>query len=103
MKTNIITVHEEEYSDKSRIIGMLLNFVPDDSVEFFSFKDSHPYIFKTGIYIFFETFIDLMDYLLYGDKKMKRAYMEEKEFDIYYNAENIEGKFVDILNWESDE
>lgn len=100
MKTNIITVHEEEYSDKSRIIGVLLNFVPDDSVEFFSFKDSFPYIYKTGIYIFFETLIDLIDYLLYGDKKMKRAYMEEKEFDKYYNADNIDGKFEDKLVWE---
>ena len=77
MKTYLKTVHAEEYSDGSRTLGILLNY--DDE----GFQESFPYIYhqKNTMYIFFNTMVDLFDYILYGESKMKRAYMEETEFD----------------------
>lgn len=98
MKTHITTAHEEGYSDDSKTLGVLLNYTKDDSFKE-SFKESFIYIFKNNIYIFFDTMIDMLDYLLYGEKKMKRAYMEEEVFDSYYDASYIEGKFTDLLEW----
>jgi hypothetical protein len=43
--------------------------------------------------------VDLFDYLLYGENKMKRAYMEEFEFDKLYDADFINGKFNEKLTW----
>jgi len=94
MKTKIKTVHEEEYSDKSKIIGILLNYSIEDD-----WSESFPYIFKNGTYIFFNTIIELMDYMLYGENKMKRAYIEEIVFDSYYDAEYIINNFGEILVW----
>jgi hypothetical protein len=94
MKTKIKTVHEEQYSDNSRIIGILLNYSKDDDS-----TDSFAYYYKDGMYVFFNTIIDLIDYLLYGEKKMKRAYMSEEIFDQYYDADYIEGSFNEILKW----
>lgn len=94
MKTRIKTAHEEEYSNKSRTLGVLLNY---SSIE--EWKDSLIYIYRDGMYIFFNTMIDMIDYLLYGDNKIKRAYMDEETFDSYYDAESIDGKFSDILKW----
>jgi hypothetical protein len=34
-----------------------------------------------------------------GKTKVKRAYMEEIEFDKYYDADNINAKFTEILKW----
>jgi hypothetical protein len=55
------------------------------------------------MYIFFNTIIDLMDYLLYGEmhgeSKMKRAYMEESEFDKLYDLDFLNGKFGAELSW----
>lgn len=96
MKTIIKTVHEEQYSDNSsRIIGVLLNYSEEDA----NWKDSFPYYYKDGMYVFFNTIVDLIDYLLYGGKKMKRAYMQEETFDQYYDADYIEGSFNEILKW----
>lgn len=93
MLTRIKTVHSEEYSDGSRTIGLLLNYSSTQE-----WSESLVYIYRNGTYIFFEVIIDMIDYLLYGEKKMKRAYMEEEEFDNYYDN-NINGKFSDILKW----
>ena len=95
MRTRIKTVHEEEYSDKSRTLGVLLNY---SSIEVW--KDSLIYIYRDGMYIFFNTMIDMIDYLLYADNKIKRAYMDEETFDTYYDAESIDGKFSDVLKWQ---
>jgi hypothetical protein len=94
MKTHIKTVHEEEYSDKSRTLGVLLNYSDLDK-----WKDSLVYIYRDGMYIFFNTIIDMIDYLLYGENKMKRAYMDEEEFDKYYDDDFIEGTFSEKLKW----
>jgi len=98
MKTHIKSIHEEQYSDGSKTLGMLLNY-SSDLINAKSFKESFPFIYKEGMYIFFETMVDLFDYLLYGEKKMKRAYMEEIEFDKHYEAHSIEGEFKHLLNW----
>ena len=36
------------------------------------------------------------------DKKIKRAYMEEKEFDGLYDMEELDGKFGEKLDWVFD-
>ncbi len=95
MKTKIKTAHEEEYSDNSRTLGILLNYsITGD------WKDSLIYVYREGMYIFFNTIIDMIDYLLYGDNKVKRAYMDEESFDLYYDAEFIEGTFTEKLTWQ---
>lgn len=95
MKTNIKTIHEEEYSDKSNTLGILINFSTEDV----KWKESFLYIYRNNTYIFFNTMIDMMDYLLYGEVKMKRAYLEEVEFDKYYDDEFIDGTFNEKLKW----
>ena len=98
MKTYLNTVHEEEYkySDQTRTIGVLLNYTTESP-----WKDSLLYVFnhKTKTYSFFDTLVDLIDYLWYGNEKLKRAYMEEQEFDQYYDALFINGAFRDYLTW----
>ena len=98
MYTHITTAHEEETTqqDKKKIIGILLNYSSD--VENEGWKESFPYIYKEGMYIFFNTIMEMMDYLLYGEAKMKRAYMEEQEFDEYYDTP-IDSKFSEKLSW----
>lgn len=95
MQTKLKTIHEEEYSDGSKTLGILLNYSL-----IHEWKDSFIYIYRDGTYIFFNTMIDMIDYLLYSDKKMKRAYMDEETFDSYYDAEFIDGKFSDLLIWQ---
>lgn len=97
MKTVIKTVHEEEYSDGSRTLGLLYNY----SVNNGEFSDSFPYIYHNGTYIFFKTMIDLFDYLLYGTKNsdVERSYLTEQEFDDIYDSE-INGSFAKIIELE---
>lgn len=99
MYTCIKTAHEEEYTNtkEKKIIGILFNYSFD--IEHDGWKESFAYIYKEGMYIFFDTIIEMMDYLLYGETKMKRAYMEEQEFDEYYDSEHIDGKFGEKLTW----
>jgi hypothetical protein len=101
MITHIKTIHEEQYSDGSRTLGVLLNY--SSEVEHEGWKESFVYLFREnedgGRYIFFNTMVDLFDYMLYGEDKMKRAYMDEEDFDSYYDAPYIEGKFSDYLKW----
>jgi hypothetical protein len=100
MKTHIKTIHEEAYSDGSRTLGVLLNFSSEILFEHDDWKDSLIYIYHNKNYIFFSTMIDMIDYLLYGDKKVKTAYLDEEEFDEYYDAEFIEGVFAEKLKWQ---
>jgi len=93
MKTYITTAHEEEYSDKSRILGVLLNFDSNSKR-----VDSLVYIYHKNMYIFFNTIIDMNDYLFYGDNKTKRAYLSEEDFDKIYDN-TINGKFSETLTW----
>jgi len=97
MKTKLKTAHEESYSDSDKTLGVLLNY----SFEVIdkNWKESFLYIYKEGLYIFFDTIINMIDYLLYGDTKIRRAYMEEEEFDDYYDAQFIDGTFTDLLKW----
>jgi len=102
MKTRIITAHEEQHTNVNGInnvlkfVGIITNIDPN-----YNRIDSFCYIFNenNNNYIFFNTIIDLIDYMLYGDKKVKRAYMKEKEFDEFYDN-GIEGEFNDYLNWD---
>jgi len=96
MKTKLKSIHEEGYSDNSQTLGVLYNYSIEDES-----KDTFIYIFKheRKSYIFFNTMIDMLDYMLYDNKKTKRAYMNEDEFDGYLDAEFIEGSFADILIW----
>lgn len=93
MKTYITTAHEEEYSNKSRTLGVLLNFDENSKR-----VDSLIYVYRQGMYIFFNTIIDMNDYLLYGEGKIRRAYLSEEEFDEIYNK-TIDGKFSETLTW----
>ena len=96
MKTKIKTIHEEEYSDETkRRIGVLYNYSVDNS----NWNDSLIYIYRDGIYIFFETMIGMLDYLMYGDDKVKRVYLEEVEFDKYYDSV-INDSFTKIIKWQ---
>jgi len=94
MKTFIRTAHEEEYSNKSRTLGVLLIVDKD-----FKRVDSLVYIYRDGMYIFFNTIMEMNDYLLYGETKAKRAYLSEDDFDMLYDAPYIEGNFIDHLTW----
>lgn len=94
MRTKILTAHEENYSNGSRSLGVLL--VTDETDKRI---DSFTYIYREGMYIFFNTIIEMSDFLLYGDTKTKRAYMKEDDFDMYYDSDYIEGNFVDALIW----
>lgn len=98
--TKIETVHEETYSD-GRTLGILINYKKlelglqekvNSFVYFFRESDG------VGMYIFFETIMEMNDYLLYGSKKVKRAYMKEDKFDELFDN-GVEGKFEDHLKW----
>ncbi len=98
MKTKLKTAHEEEYSygEVKKIFGVLLNYSDEDE----TWKDSFVYVFnpKTTRYTFFHTIVDLINSQLYGDEKIIRAYMDEEEFDEYYDKP-IEGGFKEKLVW----
>ncbi len=93
MKTKIKTIHEEQYGEGGRIIGVLQNYQIDGD-----FKESFIYTYNEEMYIFFNTIVEMNEYLLYGDANIKRAYMKEEDFDLLYDFE-FEEKFTDKLNW----
>ena len=94
MITKIESVHEETITDSDRTLGVIYNYNAKKD-----FKDSAIYIFNNKNYIFFETMIDMFDYLYYGDKtNVKRAYMEESEFDGYLDS-SVEDSFSEHLTW----
>lgn len=100
MITHITTAHEEAYSDGSKTLGVLLNY--SSEIEHDGWKDNLVYIFdhEKTIYIFFNTMFDMFNYLFNGVYKIKCAYMEEDEFDSYYDAPYIEGAFTEKLKWQ---
>jgi len=102
MKTKIKTIHEEAYSDGSRTLGMLLNYSEDPEAPFM-FKESFVYMYRKteegGRYVFFNTMFDLFSSILYGEDKMKRAYMDETDFDTFYDSKYINGAFNEHLVW----
>ena len=93
MNTTLITAHEENFSDNSKTIGVLLNIDENKNK-----LDSFTYIYRKEIYVFFETIIEMNEYLLYGDNKIKRAYMSENEFDKLYDNP-INGLFREHIKW----
>jgi len=101
MITHIKTIHNEEISSSEykRSIGVLLNFSSEPQHS--GWKESFIYIFnhKTLTYIFFNTIVDMIDYNFYGKHGVRCAMMTEDEFDIYYDAQYIDGKFSDVLKW----
>lgn len=98
MKTRIRTAHEETYqqSESEKTIGILENYSIEQNDQW---KESFSYIYNQGVYIFFDTIIELIDYLLYGEKGMKRAYMKENIFDEYYDASYINAQWTEVLEW----
>ena len=98
MNTYIELVHEETIPDSDKTIGVLYNHSDDKTL-----KDSLIYIVSKSNYIFFNTIIDMFDYMYYGDKNdVLRAYMPEDEFDTYLDV-YIEGSFSEHLTWLSGE
>ena len=99
MKTYIKTVHEEHFTGNDqnvqKIIGVLIN-VNNNGKKL----DSFLYIYNedSEMYIIFNTFVDMIDYLLYGDRKVKRAYIKEDKFDDFYDN-GMENKLNDHLKW----
>lgn len=94
MMTTITTPHEEEYSDKSRIIGILINWGDKNEK-----LDSFVYVYSRNVYIVFNTIMDMNEYLLYGDNKVNRAYLAEDDFDKLYDSP-MDGLFKDQLKWK---
>lgn len=94
MKTYIKTGHEEEYSNGNRTLGILVNTDQNNNR-----IDSLAYIYRDEMYIFFDTMIDMMDYLLYGDRKVKRAYISELDFDVLFDVEYLDTQFTEKLTW----
>ena len=94
MKTKITTGHEEKYSNSDKTLGVLVNI--DENGKRI---DSFTYIYRKGLYIFFNTIMDLNDYLFYGDCRLNRAYLNEEDFDNYYDAPYIDGLFNEKLSW----
>lgn len=91
-----MSVHEEGLSEGKITLGVILNYDNNND-----FKESFIFIFKheKKMYIFFNTMFEMFNYQLNGDFKIKCAYLSEKEFDDYYDATEIDGKFADILEW----
>lgn len=92
--SHIKTPHEETYSD-GRTLGVLINYDIN-----YKKIDSFIYLYRqeSETYVFFETIVEMNDYLLYGDNKVKKAYMKEEEFDKLFDY-NFKGVFKDYLNF----
>lgn len=99
METFIITGHEETLTkgDVEKTLGVITNL----SKESPNWRDSTIYVYHKEMYIFFESMFDMINYLFYGESKMKRAYMEEDVFDSYFDADYIQGTFSEKLEWVS--
>lgn len=101
METYIKTIHEEEFLDKTKTLGILLNYDDDNT-----FQESLIYFFnhKTKTYVFFNTMADMFEYMLYAEKRVNRAYMAEEDFDEYYDGNiEIDDSFSDCLTWLTNE
>ncbi len=94
MKTIINTIHEEQYGDDGRILGVLGNFNSRTKEK----VDSFIYTYKDETYIIFDTITDMLQYLLYGDHDVRRSYIKENKFDEHYDNP-MNGLFKDIIEW----
>jgi len=94
MKTIIKTIHEEQYGDDGRILGVLANYNAKTNQR----EDSFIYTYKDETYIIFDTITDMFQYLLYGDHDVRRSYLKEEKFDVFYDNP-INGLFKDNLQW----
>ena len=96
MKTQIRTTHEEVYNNE-KDIGVLTNFDLEGN-----YVDSFAFIYnkETETYVFFNTILDMFNYLMYGgDDKINRAYLKEETFDELYDAEELNSEFKMVLDW----
>lgn len=99
MKTTINTIHEEWYitnDEKRQYIGVIVNY--DDNGEK---VNSYPFSLKltdNPVYVIFNTFVDLINYLYYGNNsdKLIRYYIPESTFDDLYDN-GIDGTLDDYL------
>jgi len=103
METKIKTAHEEKIhqNEKEYIIGVLMNTDNENRrLDSFVYYYNENNIYNDeGLYIIFNTIIDLFNYLFYGEKKIKRAYITENKFDNYYDN-GINGLFKEKLEWK---
>jgi len=95
MKTRLKTIHNEEFSDNSRTLGVLLNYSDEDP----NWKDSFIFLYHDNRYLFFNTMYEMFNYMLNGARNIQYAPMSEEDFDAYDDAEFIEGTFNDKLIW----
>jgi hypothetical protein len=93
IKSYIQTAHAEETPDSPYTIGVIFNYDEDGNR-----LDSFPYLYKDEIYVFFNTIIELIEYLIYNNKNINRSYLKEVVFDNYYDN-HIDGLFKDVLEW----
>ena len=102
METYLITGHEEfhQQGEEEKNFGVLVNL----SKEKPNWRESTIYVYKNGLYIFFETIYDMVNYFFVGHKEnIKRAYMNEDTFDSFFDAEYIDGTFMEKLEWVNSE
>lgn len=95
MKTFIKTIHEEYFNDDNKSsISILINY----NGNYTDILDDFIVYFDNGVYIFFETIFDCINFVTYDMKTIKRGYIYEDDFDDFYD-EGIDGVIRDKLNW----
>ena len=96
MTTHIREIHNEKFSDGRYTIGILLNENDDRT-----WKETFAFVFEheRNMYTFYETIFDMLNFLLYREDKMKRAFMSDEEFEGYCDAQYIEDTFSSHLSW----
>lgn len=95
MKTHLKLIHNEEFSDNSRTLGVLLNYSDEDT----NWRDSFIFLYHDKRYLFFNTMYEMFNYMLNGARNITYAPMSEEDFDKYDDAEFIDGMFNDVLVW----
>lgn len=99
MKTTIKTLHEESFTkndDIKQYIGVIINLDKDGEK-----INSFPYslrLTEDPTYVIYDTIMDLLDHLFYGDNsdKVLRYYIKEDDFDNLYDN-GINGTFEEYL------
>jgi hypothetical protein len=99
MTTHIREIHNEKFSDGRYTIGILLNY--SSEIEHEGWKETFAFVFEheRNMYTFYETIFDMLNFLLYREDKMKRAFMSDEEFEGYCDAPYIEDTFSSHLSW----
>ena len=103
MKTHIRVLYTQKFENNSHNeFGLLLNYGGDYDIQNKSkpqWNEPFAFLYKGGVYIIFSTLSELFDFMIYGDNKVLRAYLEESEFDLFYSPKGFEGTFRDHLNF----